>query len=83
MRDQLSTGRTAINRHWIDGVLLRPAKSLAAWHQREHQWIAEAVLPEGNRSQHPPTKRSASGGACVELAAKKDAQLAYASRGIE
>ena len=33
----------------IDDLLLRPARALAARHQREHQRPAAPVLPEGQR----------------------------------
>ena len=33
------------------GLLLRPTKPVAAGHQREHEWSASPVLPEGHRSR--------------------------------
>ncbi len=77
------SARTARDRHRVEGVLLRPTKSLAAGDQREYQRTAEAVLPKGNGSQHLPPVRSARGGACIEHAAEEDTQLAHASRSIE
>ena len=43
------SARTACDRHRVEGVLLRPTKSLAAGDQREHQRTAEAVLPQRER----------------------------------
>lgn len=77
------SARTACDRHRVEGVLLRPTKSLAAGDQREYQRTAEAVLPKGDGSQHLPPVRSARGGACIEHAAEEDTQLAHTSRGIE
>lgn len=36
-------------RHPGPGLLLRPAKSLAAGHEREHQWLASTILPTWHR----------------------------------
>ena len=81
-REQIALLRA--RRHGVrEGVLLRPPKSLAEGHQREHQWIAKAVLPQRNRSQHPPPQRSARSGTCFEHAAKEDPRLAYTRRGLQ
>jgi hypothetical protein len=37
----------------VQDLLLRSAKPMAAWHQREHQRNTTAVLPERHRLKHP------------------------------
>ena len=53
MREWHQAGRRGGHRHF----LLRPARALAARHQRKHQRAAAAVLPQGHRPRLPSPAR--------------------------
>ena len=52
------SARAVAHRRRSSGLLLRPAQSVAAGHQREHQRPATPVLPEGHRPE--PAQRRGS-----------------------
>ncbi len=62
-------------------LLLRSAKPVATRLQREHQWSAQTVLPQGNRlvgilagsfeQSGPAAKRAATQNACIRNASRK------------
>ena len=60
-------------------VLLRSAKPLAARLQREHQWPAAAVLPQGDRPIGPLPGTSEQGGSPAEWTAAQDLGVPNAS----
>src|SRR3954451_20199344 len=73
---------TVADRHGRAGLLLRPAQPLAAWDEREHQWAAAAVLPEGHGPERPQRGNPCRGGGNAQQPAAQDAWVANAGRGL-
>ena len=63
------------------GVLLRPAQSVAAGHQREHQWPAAPVLPERNRPVRAQQRGSRPRRRRTQRSTPKDTRLEDPCRG--
>src|SRR5919202_1675204 len=72
----------ASHRHWREGLLLRPAQPMAAWDEREHEWAAAAVLPEGHRPERAQRGSSRRGGCDAQRQAAQDPWMANTCRGI-
>jgi len=64
------------------GLLLRPAVTLAARHQREHQWPPTPVLPQRHRPISMDTQRHRGGRCNHQLAATQDPRLANTRRSL-
>lgn len=55
---------------------------MAAWRQREREWPAAAVLPEGHRPEHLPRGVSGRRRRGVQRQASQDARVEEAQRGV-
>src|SRR5690606_36439324 len=69
--------------HRHEGVLRRPALTLAKGHEREHQRAAKAVLPQRHRSIEVVSGGSGSRGLHAEQPSPKSPQLENPCRGIQ
>ena len=47
--DRIRLAQALHGRHEREGVLLRPAESMAARYEREHQRLVAAILPQRNK----------------------------------
>src|SRR5271154_1281165 len=61
--------------HQCESVLLRPAESVAARHQRKHQSSIETILPPRNRPDTNLTSAARPGRAALESTSQKDLGL--------
>ena len=66
-----------LDRHWSKGLFLRPLQSVAARHQREHEWSTAPVFAEGDRPRPlhaDPAERDC---ARAQHAAPQDTRLSH------
>jgi IS30 family transposase len=73
--------RTIAGRHGPAGVFLRSTQPVATWFEREHEWAAQAVLPEGYRSGCPQRGGSGRRGCNAQQQAPEDTGVEDACRG--
>jgi hypothetical protein len=67
--------RPAPDRHGAGDLLLRPARPIAARHEREHQGPAAPLLPQGHRSEQAQRRGRCSRRCCPQRPAPQDPRL--------